>query len=400
MAAPQEPHVLIIGAGLTGLFIAHGLQRAGISYTLFEAEEAGTYRSREWTMGVHWGVPLIEKLLPPDLMARVIPEASVDKTLDYVTPPTNGSRIYDGVTGEVLKELVSEGKLIRVSRRKLRGLIAERIEVNFGHKLEDITYDDEKDTATAHFANGTSSTGTTIVGADGPRSQIRSLLFGQTEAAAQPLTGIVHLSSTFSYRDAEKAKFVRTAHPVWSMAIHPEVFAYVCIQDVPDPDKPEDWVYFVFICWMGEKDSSLSPEDVMKVAKEKGNKLQEPFKSAIQWIPKDVTFPYVDVSYWVAKSWDSHKGRVTLAGDAAHPMPPYRGQGLNHAVQDAYNFVETMKRTKAGEVTKESSIQEYGEEVAKRGSEETVMSTKNAYMMLAYEDFKESPYMKHGLSKR
>lgn len=133
MAEQQEPHVLIIGAGLTGLFIAHGLQQANISYTLFEAEEAGTYRSREWTMGVHWGVPLIEKLLPPDLMARVIPEASVDKTLDYVTPPTNGSRIYDGVTGEVLKELVSEGKLIRVSRRKLRGLIAEGIEVKVSY---------------------------------------------------------------------------------------------------------------------------------------------------------------------------------------------------------------------------------------------------------------------------
>lgn len=107
------------------------------------------------------------------------------------------------------------------------------------------------------------------------------------------------------------------------MMIHPEVFVYVCIQDVPDPDKPEDWVYFVFLCWLGEKDPSLSPEEVMKIAKERGSKIQEPFRSAIQWIPEDVKFPYVDVSYWVAKPWDSHKGRVTLAGDAAHPMPPY-----------------------------------------------------------------------------
>lgn len=59
-----------------------------------------------------------------------------------------------------------------------------------------------------------------------------------------------------------------------------------------------------------------------------------------------------------------------------------------------------MKKVKAGEVKKEESIQGYGEEVAKRGAEETVRSTENAYMMLAYENFKNSPYMKHGLSKR
>lgn len=78
----------------------------------------------------------------------------------------------------------------------------------------------------------------------------------------------------------------------------------------------------------------------------------------------------------------------------------YRGQGLNHAIQDAFNFVEAMKKVRDGEAKKEEIVQEYSDEVAKRGAEETTMSTKNAYMMLAYEDFKESPYMKHGLSKQ
>lgn len=50
------PHVLIIGAGVTGLVIAHGLQAAGINFTIFEAEEEGRWRSKEWTMGIHVGV--------------------------------------------------------------------------------------------------------------------------------------------------------------------------------------------------------------------------------------------------------------------------------------------------------------------------------------------------------
>lgn len=47
-----EPHVLIIGAGVTGLAIAHGLQQAGIKYSIFEREEPGQLRSKEWTMGL------------------------------------------------------------------------------------------------------------------------------------------------------------------------------------------------------------------------------------------------------------------------------------------------------------------------------------------------------------
>ena len=39
-------------------------------------------------------------------------------------------------------------------------------------------------------------------------------------------------------------------------------------------------------------------------------------------IPDDTQIPYIDVSYWIAQPWDTHNGLVTLAGDAAHPMPP------------------------------------------------------------------------------
>ena len=39
----------------------------------------------------------MEDLLPKGFGERLIPEASVDPTLDYMTPPLNGSRIYDGM---------------------------------------------------------------------------------------------------------------------------------------------------------------------------------------------------------------------------------------------------------------------------------------------------------------
>lgn len=56
--------------------------------------------------------------------------------------------------------------------------------------------------------------------------------------------------------------------------------------------------------------------------KEKAKTLAEPARSAFQWIPHDTLVHRADISYWISQPWDSRKGRLTLVGDAAHPMPP------------------------------------------------------------------------------
>ena len=131
----------------------------------------------------------------------------------------------------------------------------------------------------------------------------------------------------------------------------------------------------------------------------------QPFRTAIVGIPDDTHVPYTDFVQWVAQPWDTRNGLVTLAGDSAHPMAPFRGQGGNHAIQDAHNFVEAAKQIvaepdlKAKSALQSRLMQGYSDELAKRGAEETVQSAKNGKMMLDYYDFKESPYMKQGLSK-
>lgn len=39
-------------------------------------------------------------------------------------------------------------------------------------------------------------------------------------------------------------------------------------------------------------------------------------------MPDDTNITYDRMAYWVPVSWDSRDGRITLAGDAAHPMTP------------------------------------------------------------------------------
>ncbi len=79
----MEPNVLIIGGGMTGLCIAHGLEQTGIKHTIFDSEDGVKFRPKEWTMGIHWGLPLLESLLPPHLAKRIPTDGSVDGFLDY-----------------------------------------------------------------------------------------------------------------------------------------------------------------------------------------------------------------------------------------------------------------------------------------------------------------------------
>jgi hypothetical protein len=39
-------------------------------------------------------------------------------------------------------------------------------------------------------------------------------------------------------------------------------------------------------------------------------------------MPNNTKVTYDKMAYWVPVPWDNHEGRVTLAGDAAHPMTP------------------------------------------------------------------------------
>jgi len=80
-------------------------------------------------------------------------------------------------------------------------------------------------------------------------------------------------------------------------------------------------------------------------------------------------------------------------------LEPDRGQGLNHCILDASNFVATMARVKMDQDKKEVLISDYTEEVTKRGAEEVHISLNTALTVHNWTEFMESPLMKHGITK-
>jgi hypothetical protein len=76
-------------------------------------------------MAIHWSLPQLEAPLPSELRAR-LKEAQNDPFWD--APEEDFFKLCDGLDGTVLKALPIP-KTIRVSRRKMRALCSEGIDV-------------------------------------------------------------------------------------------------------------------------------------------------------------------------------------------------------------------------------------------------------------------------------
>ncbi len=97
--------------------------------------------------------------------------------------------------------------------------------------------------------------------------------------------------------------------------------------DVPDPDKPESWSFQVMQSW-NEKTTPPSAdlttnEGRLKFFKARCEEYAEPWRSVGRAVKDGTTIPMDRLTYWEkSKKWDNRGGRMTLCGDAAHPMTP------------------------------------------------------------------------------
>jgi hypothetical protein len=165
-------------------------------------------------MAIHWSVPHLKTLLPPALYAR-LNEAYCDPfsgTIDKTT-------VYNSASGEVLKELPMPG-MIRVDRNRMRALCSEGLDIHYSKDLSGLKYGAGGHGVTVDFADATSAEGDIVVGADGPQSGVRSELLGK-EVAATKSPKLVSIMTTVNYKDAAKARHVRTGNPIFCMAYNP-----------------------------------------------------------------------------------------------------------------------------------------------------------------------------------
>ncbi|KAJ4985309.1 hypothetical protein SVAN01_09160 [Stagonosporopsis vannaccii] len=404
-------HVLIVGAGTSGLLVAQGLKKNGIAFTVFESETSTTYqtRPREWGMTLHWGSSHIASCLPEHLAAR-FNEAYADPSLkpDAVT----GLPIHNGKTGDLIMLMGAE-KPMRVSRKKMRNLFSEGIDVQYGKQavrayVIDDSSSHDHGRVKVEFKDGHHAIGDVVVGTDGAKSLLRESIVGREDS--QLTTVPVNLIN-FPYQfDAELALQIRAYNKIFLNSIHPDhgTMYWLSIMDVPDPDKPETWSFQVMQSWHDKNtppSADLSTnEGRFKFFKARCEEYAEPWRSVGRAVKEGTTIPMDRLTYWEkSRKWDNRGGRMTLCGDAAHPMTPHtmhfadRGQGLNNALQDASNFVSTIVSVSSGSASLAEAVQAYDDEVLERGQTEMDISLKQSYFIHDWETLMQSPMVKIGM---
>jgi 2-polyprenyl-6-methoxyphenol hydroxylase-like FAD-dependent oxidoreductase len=184
--------------------------------------------------------------------------------------------------------------------------------------------------------------------------------------------------------------------------------------DVPDPEKPETWSFQLMPSWLGERDTSLSNADRLEILRAKSSSFGEPFKSLFDWIPEDADIGDATIATWTPIPWDNKHGTLTIAGDAAHPVPPRmyhwlrflsesdshtdRGQGLNLGIKDAYEFVAAIKAVKGSGASLSDSISKYDEGVVSRGADEVPTSRTNALGLHNFKGVMQSALLTKGVT--
>ncbi|KAH9242456.1 hypothetical protein K456DRAFT_1716177 [Colletotrichum gloeosporioides 23] len=404
MSSEESRRVLVTGAGATGLLIAQGLKKNedGIPVEVFERPPYEKYQDRAglWGMALHWATHNIDECLPADLAAN-LKSAQTDPHADIPHEACKTIPMYNGKTGDLVTHVAADGPR-RVHRGQLRDFLRTELDVRFGREM--YSFSVENGVVTATFNNGEEVwTGAFLIGADGPRSKVRDAALPESATDLTPAPVVVfNFGATFT---ADQASHLRSQiHPVATLGPHPEqkTYYFLTMGDVKNPNDPVSWVFQVSLSYWPDdgKEQPKTQEERMALFKKLGSNYCEPFKAVAEWVKPDTHLPIDHFGSWTKiQPWNNFGGRVLLAGDAAHPMVPYRAQGLNNALEDAGSCVRTLiSIINEGQDVVET-VDLYGRDVYERGKSEISLSNTQMYACHHWDVLMESKLVRDGFAK-
>ncbi|MBO2445817.1 FAD-dependent monooxygenase [Actinomadura barringtoniae] len=307
--------VLISGASIAGLTLAHWLARHGFTPTVVERAPG----LREGGQGVDVRDQAIEVVERMGLMADVRARAADVGAMTFV----NGAgRDQARIDIDAIKAKNATGE-VEIMRGDLVGLLhaATDVEYLFGDSIQALDQDAEGVTVT--FESGLERRFELVVGADGLHSNVRRLAFGPESRFLQ------HRDHYFAFANADASLGVDRQMTVHNL---PGKMAGV----YRSGNHAQAKAYFIY----------RSPEvdyDHRDLEQQRAM-LREQFADVSSWHTQgllasalaDPAMYFDSLSQVRMESWSS--GRVVLVGDAAYCASPASGAGAELALTGAYRL--------------------------------------------------------------
>ncbi|MDI1262929.1 MAG: FAD-dependent monooxygenase, partial [bacterium] len=312
MARPLS--IAIIGAGMGGLAAAAALRRVGIDVTVYEQ---ATQFARLGA-GIQIGCNAMQVLRGLGLEQRLRAQSFYPRSWNNRDWRT-GEVKFDMIFGESAEAKFGAPYLL-AHRGDLHAALASAVPdecVRLQHKLVGIDRTGEGVRLT--FSNGSIASADAVVAADGIHSAVRNILFGVSPVS---FTGRIAYRTTYPAALLNGAA-IDDCTKWWGEDRHIVIY-YV------KPDRSE--IYLVT--------SQPEPEFRIESWSAKGDvvALRKAFAGFHRQV-EQVLAACPDVHKWAIVDRQSlprwSEGKITLLGDACHPMTPYMAQGAAMAIEDA-----------------------------------------------------------------
>jgi salicylate hydroxylase len=327
--AEQELSIGVIGGGIGGLAAALSLRRAGFDVHVYEQARAlgevgaGVQVSPNASRILH-GLGLADELAAMGVRPLAWHQRRWDDGRTLLRTPlasaieeTFGFPHYQMHRADLLSALT-------------RAFPAERVQI--GHRLVDLV--DHGDRVSAAFANGVRTDFDLVVGADGIHSAVRSILFGPESPR---FTGCVAYRGLVPADRLDDLDLEVTSQIWMGPGSH---FVHYFVQN-------KRLVNFVGIIeqdtWTRE---SWTDRGVLADALAAYEGWHPQVRSILGTVEE--TFVWALADRAPLDRWST--GRVTLVGDACHPMLPFMAQGAAQAIEDGATLAACLAAVEEGDV--------------------------------------------------
>lgn len=336
------PHLAIIGGGIGGVALAVACLHRGIPFTLYEWDSDFDVRSQGYGLTLQQASRAIEGLGIFSLDAGVISTRHVVHTTEGKVIAEWGMRKW----GRSESRASPKRTNVHIARQSLRLALLEQLggddAVQWGHQLVgfkeregegvDLSFQVEGEMKHAHAD--------LVVGADGIRSAVRSLLIGE-DASPLCYLGCIVILGICPLADIDvvdrslldSATVFQTANGNERIYIMPYA---------------SDSVMWQLSFPMSEKEAkALSAQGAHALKEEACRRCQwhDPIPQILAATLEAQVSGYPVYDRALLEPELLEKGaQVTLIGDAAHPMSPFKGQGANQALLDALALARGITR--------------------------------------------------------